>query len=179
MHKQKNPASQKSLIVNPRTALRSAEQSTSSVIRRFTNIPTGIATASGFSYTSSSVTGTTEWSNVSGRYTEARVLSVSLYMLPGTSLTTPAVIAAVDRSGALAAPGSAVAAWAMANAQLWFANATLARPPKLVAFAKDIEDFNFDPVGSMTSRFSVLGYNTSSGTIQFYTEYVVELRGPR
>ncbi len=103
--------------------------------------------------------------------------------VPTASGTTGILIVGTDRSGSLAAL-STVAQVAMLQATKSFSG-TDGKLAVYEAKATDLEDQNFDPVGSMVARFAIqTGWQNSSGTgaalwtnLTMMIEYAVQFRG--
>jgi len=166
------------LVTNVPKAIRTAEQSVVSAMRRLTSSANTLAATTGVSLGTSTVTTSAEWSNMSARYVEARVLAIRMTMIPNSSAGFPLIVA-TDRSGALSAPASSAVAFQMAGAKLFYIGATVGKCQVYTAKAQDLEDFEFDNVGSMTNRFAVTMYNASATGVGYYLEYIVEFRGSR
>lgn len=168
-----------SMVVNPRAMMKRADNTTASLVRRFTTLGT-LATATGLTLGSAGITTALEWTNISARYTEARVLGIRVFWSPIAAAASGILLPiATDRSGALANPVSVNAAWGLAGARLICCTATAKTLPVYEAWATDLEDFNFQPVGSITSQYAVQTYNGTGSALAYYVEYIVEFRGNR
>ncbi len=165
-------------LPDPRKAVARAEQTTSSVTRRLTLVGSSVLNGSSGQVVSSGVTSAAEWAGLSARYVEFRVLAIILHFIPNGAASNPLIVS-TDRSGALAAPASAAVAFSASGAQLIYPGATVGKVVKYEAFAKDLEDYNFDAVGSPTARYAVSMWNSSASAINYFVEWIVEFRGSR
>jgi len=159
----------------------------------FTTMSSGGSLTGSATVLTSGVTSATEWANYSARWTQARVLSLRIRIVPvplvGTvasgvpTTTQPSyIVIGTDRSGALSS-GTIAATQALAAVKYAMFNIA---SPKLITYeaqASDFEDQNFDPVGSMVSRFGIqmswIGPSASVAVGAYAVEYGVQFRGPR
>ncbi len=161
---------------NPRTAFRLADSSVNGTIRRLVNGPQTLVASAGLSVKNTDVSSAANWSNVSGGYKELRVLAIRIYWLPNS--TTPAyLVASTEHTGVATAPANVTNAWQYAGSRIYNVNSTSAAPRSLTAYVRDPEEFDFDPVGALSARFSILAFNSSAATVNYFTEFICEFRG--
>ncbi len=164
-------------FLNPKKAFEYVDSTPAGMVRRFTYIPSSLAAATGVSVSTSTVTLSAEWAQLSARFSEFRVLGMRVYVRNNGSNGT--LIYSVDRSGVLGAPGSATAAWQQAGAKLVQTNNSMSSPARLEALATDLEDYNFQPIASPSNVFAISMYNDSAAAVIYYVEFAAELRGVR
>jgi hypothetical protein len=158
----------------------------STLIRRCSNIVGVNTNASGFygaTFLSSAVTTSTEWSSLSARWSEARVLQIKVHY--ADTVYPPnvnAIVFSTDRAGVSGAPTSTVNCWSGDNAKVFNTDVQSVGLPKYSARAIDLEDQDFSAVGAMTATFAIRaasqGPTAVVATIGFmFVEYLVEFRG--
>ncbi len=154
-----------------------------SVVRRCSRILNITSNGSGFAQAvvgTSSVNSATEWSSLTARYAEFRVLRIKVHYVD--LVTTPsAVVFAGDRAGNLATPTTVAEVWARDAAKAFNSDTTTPNMPKYQMSAIDIEDQDFQPVNAPSNNYAIHmaleGFAASATIGRLYVEYMVEFRG--
>jgi len=119
------------------------------------------------------VTSTTQWSNFSASYAEARVLAITIKQAGFTGGTGFAVFG-TDRSGTASVANQA-AVWGLQAARAYNTDSTAVQPHSYTARAIDLEDQLFSPVAAMPNNYAIFGINAAAAPILI--EYLVEFKG--
>lgn len=187
MKKNKQGNKKQNKQVRSWTSLAKFGNNESTVLRRCTRVITVNSTASNIfngTISDGTVTLSTEWSGLSPRWAEYRVLRIKThfadYALP-TSTNANYVVFATDRSGIVAAPTSAVDCWARDAAKIYNADNQVPNFPKYAVKASDLEDQEFISTGLSTSRYAIHYFGASNSpsvaVASMFVEYLVEFRG--
>lgn len=161
-----------------RAAANGGGQAGQTLVRRLTFSGT-IANGLGARMRTTDVTSCQEWSAATGIYSEYRVLAIKLHLVSvPTNAAGGHVVTGIDRSGALAVPGTAQIAFGLQNAKVHSVPATgNVKTIYVEARAVDLEDQLFSAVTTAPSNFAVQWYNGSTQTVTYFAEFMVEFRG--
>jgi len=164
----------------------SGGQAGQTLTRRLTWSTTGSSNVGGRVRTTD-VTSASEWSSAAAIYSEFRVLAIRCVFAPrqlsaiaGTVSAQRAadyLITGIDRSGALAVPATALAAWGLQGARVHCLSDTISQ---VEARAVDLEDQLFSPVTTVPANFAVQWFYTTGFTttaVDVLVEFIVEFRG--
>jgi len=158
-------------------------QAGQSLVRRLTFVGTS-TTAAGTRLRTTDVTSCQEWSSASAIYSEYRVLSIKAHVVARSSQVPASpgqgsfIVTGIDRSGALAVPATAQAAFGLQNAKAHaIAQSGTIKTVTVEARAVDLEDQLFSPVTAAPANFAVQWYNATPNTADYLVEFMVEFRG--
>lgn len=112
--------------------------------------------------TGSGITGTSEFSGVSGLYAEYRLLAMQIHVVPTAQVG--AFYMGLDRSAAVSTPTTSTAMAALQAPRVFVNQTTSAKPFVYNVKATDLQDQNFTPVGSPSNPWRVFVWGQLTGT---------------